>query len=503
MMPWLLGAVVLAAQVPVAQPTDHGFVLSRGPDTIAVERVRGVAGDGSGELRLVPTRQRFRWQWTPDSVVAEAIAGGNAPQRSALATRAGTGFYLNPSMALLEVSLAAGLRRSAAADTVPVLLPGGSLLRLTLTRAAPDTAVVSLGGVAIRLHVDATGRVLGGAIPSQGLTFARVAWLDDATMAGTPPDYSAPAGAPYTAENVAVPTPKGHTLGCTFTRPAGAAKVPALVLFTGSGPQERDEYLGIRGYRPFRQLADTLGRRGIAVLRCDDRGVGASGGNFATATSRDFADDGVAQVAWLAARADVGPIAVGGHSEGGLIAPLVAVDVPAVAAVVLLAGPAYTGRRIIQYQTTDIARDIPGISAAQRDSALARGPALRDSILASSPWMQFFGAYDPLPTARRLTVPVLVLQGRTDRQVTPEQADTLASAMRRAGNRQVTLRVFPQTNHLFLRDSLGWAGGYSALPDTRLPGEITGTVAEWLERTLMVPGRVRPRVPRGNRRFSL
>lgn len=503
MMHWALPFALLTAQAPATPPNDHGFVLTRGTDTIALERVRGAAGAASGDMRIVPTRQRFSWTWRADSVFAEAFTSGPTPQRSALATRPGTGFYLNPSMALLEVSLAATIQRNASADTVPVLIASGAVLRLMVTRVSPDTVSVSLGGVIIRMRVDAAGRVLGGAIPSQGLTFARVGWLDDATMAGTPPDYSAPDGAPYTAEQVTVPSPKGHTLACTFTRPVGTAKVPALVLFTGSGPQERDEYLGIRGYRPFRQVADTLGRRGIAVLRCDDRGVGGSGGNYATATSRDFADDGVALVAWLGARADVGPIAVGGHSEGGLIAPLVAVDAPAVAAVVLMAGPAYTGRRILQYQTTDIARDIPGITAAQRDSALARGPALRDSILASSPWMQFFGAYDPLPTARRLRVPVLVLQGNTDRQVTPEQADTLAAAMRAAGNRQVTLRVFPQTNHLFLRDSLGWAGGYSALPDTRLPGEITGTLADWLTRTLGTSPRMRPRVPRGNRAFSL
>src|SRR5690242_7480602 len=90
-------------------------------------------------------------------------------------------------------------------------------------------------------------------------------------------DYSAPAGAPYTAENVSVPTPRGYALVGTLTLPRGANRshpVPAIVTITGTGPQDRDEYLGLQGYRPFRQIADSLGRRGIAVLRMDDRGVG-------------------------------------------------------------------------------------------------------------------------------------------------------------------------------------------------------------------------------------
>src|SRR5262249_3260096 len=108
------------------------------------------------------------------------------------------------------------------------------------------------------------------------------------------PDYSAPADAPYIAEEVVVPTPAGHTLAGTLPLPKSASRtqpVGAIVTVTGSGPQDRDENIGLAGFRPFRQIADTLGRRAIAVLRMDDRGTGASGGTFKGSTSADFAED--------------------------------------------------------------------------------------------------------------------------------------------------------------------------------------------------------------------
>ena len=116
------------------------------------------------------------------------------------------------------------------------------------------------------------------------------------------PDYSAPADAPYLAEDVVVQTPAGHTLAGTLTLPKGASRakpVGAIVTVTGSGPQDRDENIGLQGFRPFRQLADALARSGIAVLRMDDRGTGASGGTFKGSTSADFAEDIRAGLAYL------------------------------------------------------------------------------------------------------------------------------------------------------------------------------------------------------------
>ena len=143
---------------------------------------------------------------------------------------------------------------------------------------------------------------------------------------------------PYVEEKLSFDSKaKDVKLAATFTKPKGDGPFPVVALITGSGPQDRDETL--MGHKPFLVVADYLTRRGIAVLRYDDRGVGKSTGNFAKATTKDFADDAAGAVAYLKSRKDVGKIGLMGHSEGGIIAPLVAADNPDVAFIILLAGP--------------------------------------------------------------------------------------------------------------------------------------------------------------------
>ena len=145
-------------------------------------------------------------------------------------------------------------------------------------------------------------------------------------------------------------------LAGTLTVPEGAGPFPAVVLITGSGPQDRDESL--MGHRPFLVLADHLTRRGIAVLRYDDRGVGKSTGNFATSTTYDFKRDAEAAVAFLRTRPEIDAKRIGlcGHSEGGLIAPMVASETPDVAFIVLMAGTGVPGDEILTRQAMLIAR---------------------------------------------------------------------------------------------------------------------------------------------------
>jgi dienelactone hydrolase len=302
-------------------------------------------------------------------------------------------------------------------------------------------------------------------------------------------DYAAPAGAPYVAEEVTV-NAGGHTLAGTLTLPRGArGRVPAVVLITGSGPQDRDAFMPlIPDYRFFRQIADTLSRRRIAVLRLDDRGWGASkGGDLSTATSADFADDIRAGVAFLRSRPEIDParIALAGHSEGGIIAPMVATGDARIRAVVLLAGTSRPGRAILDFQLRD-ALIRGGLAGAALDSAFAAGVAGRDSAAAEVPWVRWFMEHDPLPVARRLRAPVLILQGATDRQVTADQAGELQAAIRAGGNRDVTVRVFPALNHLFLADPAGTPdpAAYARLPEKRVPAEVLGTLADWLARRL-------------------
>jgi dipeptidyl aminopeptidase/acylaminoacyl peptidase len=315
--------------------------------------------------------------------------------------------------------------------------------------------------------------------------------------AGAPPDtaqtrrdYSAPLGAPYTAIDVVVPTPMGHTLAGTLTIPHGASRtspVPAVVTMSGSGAQNRDEELPTPpGYRPFRQFADSLGRRGIAVLRMDDRGTGASTGNHRTATSADFAEDIRAGLAYLRTRPeiDAGRLGLLGHSEGGLIGPLVALKEPQLRAMALLAGPSWTGRKVLQFQLSNLINNDTTLTPARRDSALARVPARIETMKASTPWMNFFIDHDVLAVARQVRTPVLLLNGGTDQQVTPEQAGELAAAMRSGGNQDVTDRVFPQLNHLFIYDPVGFPGAYGRLPRSAVEPVVVGTVVDWLVQRL-------------------
>lgn len=318
---------------------------------------------------------------------------------------------------------------------------------------------------------------------------AQAAALDSARKAK--PDYSAPAGAPYTAEDVTVPTPMGHTLAGTLTLPKGASRehpVGAIVTITGSGPEDRDEYIGLPGYRPFRQLADSLGRRGIAVLRMDDRGTGASKGTFKGATSADFAQDARAGLAYLRTRPEINARSLGvlGHSEGAVIAPMVAEQEPTLRAIVLLAGVARPARSALQFQMTNNVKHDTALTGAKRDSAIAAIPTTIDSMMARDLWLKYFLTYNPAATARHVkTAAVLILTGANDQQADPTQVPEWAAAFRAAGNADVTARVVPNVSHLFAYDTNGYPGNYIKLKaPIMIEPEVVGTIVDWLAQRL-------------------
>jgi dipeptidyl aminopeptidase/acylaminoacyl peptidase len=301
------------------------------------------------------------------------------------------------------------------------------------------------------------------------------------------PDYSVPADAPYTAEEVTVQTTMGHTLAGTLTLPKSASRerrVAAVVTITGSGPQDRDEAIGLQGYRPFRQYADSLARRGIATLRMDDRGSGASQGTFRRSTSADFAEDIRAGLAYLRTRPEIDASKLGliGHSEGALIAPMVAEKEPALRAIVLLAGVARPARGALQFQMTNIINHNANLSQAGKDSAIAAIPRAIDSMMAADPWMDFFLKYDPSASARRLKSPaVLILTGENDQQADAKQVDEWAAAFKSAGNTNVTAKVLPGLNHLFVTDPDGFPLNYRKLPTpVVIPPPVIGMVVDWL-----------------------
>jgi pimeloyl-ACP methyl ester carboxylesterase len=315
---------------------------------------------------------------------------------------------------------------------------------------------------------------------------------------------------PYREEDVTVQNPAaGISLAGTLTIPNGAGPFPAVLLITGSGAQDRNESL--LGHQPFLVLADSLTRHGIEVLRADDRGVGKSSGNFAAATSEDFATDVEAGVTFLQSRREVDQRRLGliGHSEGGLIAPMVAVRNKAVRFIVLMAGPGVPGNEIIIEQARLIAiasgmppagaeqnasqeraildmvkqgRDLPALERDLHDKLASFGlpPSQIDAQVQglTSPWYRFFIAYDPAPTLAKVTCPVLAIDGAKDLQVPPSQN---LPALRRAlaSNPAAHIEEIPGVNHLFQTATTGSPTEYATIEETIAPA-VLETIAIWI-----------------------
>ncbi len=421
-----------------------------------------------------------------DTAVATISAGGGPAQTQRIASAAQAQPIVNTSIAVFEAMVAAARRNTTADATASIFLAsGGQTVTVGFSGLLTDSVSAGIGQTSMWLATDKTGRVIRAGIPAQGLTVTRVDGIAVSKIGFAKPDYSPPAGAPYSAESVTVPTTFGHTLGGTFTKPSAATTpLPVVISITGSGAQDRDEYISLvpKGYRLFRQVADTLARRGVAMLRMDDRGYGESGGSFAAATSRDFANDIRAAIAYVRTRPDVDArrIFLMGHSEGGMVAPMVALDEPTLAGIVLLAGPGRSGRAILEFQArASIERDTTLMPAA-RATQMDRAPALVDSALKSTPWLTFFGAHDPIATAKRVKTPVLILQGSDDQQVIAAEAPLLEAAFRSGGNRDVTARVFPSLNHFFILQPGGSPAGYATLPTNLASTEVLGVAVEWI-----------------------
>jgi hypothetical protein len=392
---------------------------------------------------------------------------------------------------------------------------GGARVPVTVVPHGDTAVTIETTGVAIRGRMSANGDTLAGTFEQGGakipLTLVRGAAV---AAPARPQEPKRPF--PYREEQVSFPSVPGVRIAGTLTLPQGRGPFPAAVLITGSGQQDRDESL--MGHKPFLVLSDYLTRRGIAVLRMDDRGEGGSTGNFAASTSADFANDVEAAVRFLAARPEVARNKVGliGHSEGGLIAPIVATRSRGVAYVVMLAGTGIPGDSLLRLQGAAILRsngasdemvrrqgEVQGrIFAAIRgggdSAAIARrvrasltaeeraaGASSPDSLPPSvrpllSPWFRYFVPYDPRPALRRLTVPTLALNGSLDVQVpAKENLAAIDSALRAARNRDFRVMELPGLNHLFQTARTGSPGEYATIEETMAPAALEA-VASWI-----------------------
>ncbi|HHV25102.1 MAG: alpha/beta fold hydrolase [Methanosarcina sp.] len=329
---------------------------------------------------------------------------------------------------------------------------------------------------------------------------------------------------PYTEEEVVYENKEaGIKLAGTLTLPQSEGPFPAVLLITGSGPQNRNEE--ILGHRPFLVLSDYLTRQGIAVLRVDDRGVGESTGNFSQATTEDFAGDVLSGVTFLKNHKEIDSSRIGliGHSEGGLIAPMVAVQSPDVAFIVLMAAPGLTGEEILYMQSALIARaegvgngtisenevlmkrmysvvkkeenntiaeeklrdilrtELANMSEQERKSSgniEAAIDAQARGLL--SPWMRFFLTYDPKPALVKVKCPVLAINGEKDLQVPPEEnLRVIDEALKEGGNKDYTVKELPGLNHLFQTTETGSPSEYTKIEETISPAALE-IMGDWI-----------------------
>jgi len=319
---------------------------------------------------------------------------------------------------------------------------------------------------------------------------------------------------PYRQEEVTYENPVDEiTITGTLTIPSGSGPFPAALLITGSGPQDRDHTLS--GHKPFWVIADSLTRRGIAVLRVDDRGVGGTSPGPAEASSAELAGDVVAGVEFLGRHKAIlrGAIGLVGHSEGGLIAPLAATRTKDVAFLVLLAAPGLRGDKFLMTQSAMIMRFMEMSEekiASTHDMltrlfALALDGNLSDEefrrrgreVYASDPsisqervetqldtlsskWYKYFLSYDPATSFEKIGCPVLALNGSLDLHVpVKENLAAIRAALEAGGNEDVTVREMADLNHLFQTCETGATSEYGKIEESFSP-KVLDIMVKWI-----------------------
>lgn len=330
---------------------------------------------------------------------------------------------------------------------------------------------------------------------------------------------------PYLEEEISYTNPDdGAVLAGTLTLPQGEGPFPAALLITGSGAQDRDEL--IFGHKPFKVIADYLTRKGIAVLRVDDRGYGKSTGDMENATTMTFVGDAQAGVEFLKNRPEIDKSKIGliGHSEGAIIAPILATTTDDIDYIVMLAGTGLNGQQILLKQADDLMRaeglsdqiiqssnflrenmyrivleesDYPTINKKVKQFVTDNRDILDPEFLeivdtsseqswalaiqqAMSPWMKFFLKYDPYPALAKVKCPALYLVGEKDLQVNAEDnAPIIDKALSEAGNQHYQVIRLENLNHLFQTCETGKVEEYGQIEETISPA-VLKIIGDWI-----------------------
>ncbi|WP_306350228.1 alpha/beta hydrolase family protein [Flavobacterium sp. '19STA2R22 D10 B1'] len=333
---------------------------------------------------------------------------------------------------------------------------------------------------------------------------------------------------PYYSEEVVFENAKANVkLAGTLTLPQKEGNFPVVILISGSGPQNRDEEL--LGHKPFLVISDYLTRNGIAVLRYDDRGVGQSTGDFKTCTSQDFATDTEAAIQYLLTRKEINKKKIGliGHSEGGLIAQIVAANSKNVAFIVSLAGVGVNGADLLltqnrligkasgmsdedlekaqsinscAYQAIQKKQDnkaleielkgclkkvIDNLPASQKTADFKEDEFIKEQIQELvTPWMKYFIQYRPDVYLKKIKCPVLALNGEKDLQVEPKaNLAAIKKWVESNGNKKCAIKELPNLNHLFQECKTGAPSEYSTIEQTFSPIALN-EISTWIQKQI-------------------
>ena len=405
-------------------------------------------------------------------------------------------------------AVAARLKTAVAGTQIPVYLEAQSSISITVGESSAEQiqtagrlviarrtrlALVLPGGrLDAELWTDDAGRMIRFSVPGQAVEVVRE---DIAAVSSRSVTISRP-----NDTQVNIPS-NGFSLAGTLSRPSqtSPARLPAVVLVGGSGPNDRDSLLF--GVPIFGQIADALANAGYIVVRYDKRGIGQSGGRAEAASLADYADDVRAAVKVLSDRKDVDPkrIVVLGHSDGGTIALIAAAKDKKIAAVGLIATPGITGADLALAQQQRLLRGMtltPEEKQAKVDEqkkiheAVITGkglellpPGLRRSV--DNPEFQSILVTDPVKLMPDVRQPLLIVQGELDTQVEPQNADRLGELARKRKNAPaVEVVKVPGINHLLVPATTGEDAEYAELKDKHVSAAVTEAIVTWLNKTL-------------------